>query len=42
MPFRDRTWSGAIPTLTAAAGVTDSIRLGTLVTSVKPRSRITD
>ncbi|WP_433890799.1 LLM class flavin-dependent oxidoreductase [Streptomyces sp. CA-111067] len=33
VPFRDRTWFGAIPTLTAAAGVTDNIRLGTLVTS---------
>jgi alkanesulfonate monooxygenase SsuD/methylene tetrahydromethanopterin reductase-like flavin-dependent oxidoreductase (luciferase family) len=32
-PFRDRTWFGAIPTLTAAAAVTDTIRLGTLVTS---------
>ncbi|WP_093712010.1 LLM class flavin-dependent oxidoreductase [Actinacidiphila alni] len=31
--FRDRTWFGAIPTLTAAAGVTDRMRLGTLVTS---------
>jgi alkanesulfonate monooxygenase SsuD/methylene tetrahydromethanopterin reductase-like flavin-dependent oxidoreductase (luciferase family) len=39
--FRDRTWFGAIPTLTAAAGATSSIRLGTLVTSVKPRSCIT-
>lgn len=33
VPFRDRTWFGALPTLTAAAGVTESIRLGTLVTS---------
>jgi alkanesulfonate monooxygenase SsuD/methylene tetrahydromethanopterin reductase-like flavin-dependent oxidoreductase (luciferase family) len=33
VPFRDRTWFGALPTLTAAAGVTDTIRLGTLVTS---------
>jgi len=33
VPFRDRTWFGAVPTLTAAAGVTDRIRLGTLVTS---------
>ena len=41
VPFRDRTWFGAIPTLTAAAGVTETIRLGTLVTSVKPRSHIT-
>jgi alkanesulfonate monooxygenase SsuD/methylene tetrahydromethanopterin reductase-like flavin-dependent oxidoreductase (luciferase family) len=30
-----------VPTLTAAAAVTERIRLGTLVTSVKPRSRIT-
>ncbi|WP_329134037.1 LLM class flavin-dependent oxidoreductase [Streptomyces sp. NBC_01476] len=33
VPFRDRTWFGAIPTLTAAAGVTERMRLGTLVTS---------
>lgn len=33
VPFRDRTWFGALPTLTAAAAVTESIRLGTLVTS---------
>ncbi|WNI16557.1 LLM class flavin-dependent oxidoreductase [Actinacidiphila sp. ITFR-21] len=33
VPFRDRIWFGAIPTLTAAAGVTDRMRLGTLVTS---------
>lgn len=39
--FRDKPWSGALPTLTAAAGVTGRIRLGTLVTSVKPRSPIT-
>jgi hypothetical protein len=32
---------GAVPTLTAAATVTQRVRLGTLVTSVKPRSRIT-
>ncbi len=32
-PFRDRTWFGAVPTLTAAAAATDTIRLGTLVTS---------
>jgi alkanesulfonate monooxygenase SsuD/methylene tetrahydromethanopterin reductase-like flavin-dependent oxidoreductase (luciferase family) len=41
VPFRDRTWFGAVPTLTAAAGVTSRIRLGTMVTSVKPRSHIT-
>ncbi|WTR15859.1 LLM class flavin-dependent oxidoreductase [Streptomyces sp. NBC_00138] len=39
--FRDRTWFGAVPTLTAAAAATQRIRLGTLVTSVKPHSRIT-
>ncbi|SHL67308.1 Luciferase-like monooxygenase [Actinacidiphila paucisporea] len=39
--FRDGPWFGAIPTLTAAAAATERIRLGTLVTSVKPRSRIT-
>jgi alkanesulfonate monooxygenase SsuD/methylene tetrahydromethanopterin reductase-like flavin-dependent oxidoreductase (luciferase family) len=31
--LRDRTWFGAIPTLTAAAVVTDRIRLGPLVAS---------
>ncbi len=41
VPFRDGPWYGAVPTLTAAAGATSRIRLGTLVTSVKPRSRIT-
>ena len=40
-PFRDRTWFGAIPTLTAAAAATERMRLGTLVTSVKSRSCIT-
>ncbi|MEU3432523.1 LLM class flavin-dependent oxidoreductase [Streptomyces sp. NPDC006863] len=39
--FRDGPWFGAIPTLTAAATVTRSMRLGTLVTSVKPRSPVT-
>lgn len=39
--FRDGPWFGAVPTLTAAAAVTESIRLGTLVTSVKPCSPIT-
>lgn len=38
--FRDGPWFGAIPTLTAAAMVTRSIRPGALVTSVKPRSPI--
>ncbi|SCE50953.1 Luciferase-like monooxygenase [Streptomyces sp. DvalAA-14] len=41
VPFRDRTWFEAVPTLTAAAGVTERMRLGTLVTSVKPRSCVT-
>ncbi|ARQ69702.1 LLM class flavin-dependent oxidoreductase [Streptomyces marincola] len=31
--FRDRTWFGAVPTLTAAAAVTERVRLGTLVSS---------
>ena len=31
--FRNKTWFAAIPTLTAAAGVTQNIRLGTLVAS---------
>src|SRR5436189_4408819 len=31
--LRDTTWFGAIPTLTAAAGVTARIRLGPLVAS---------
>lgn len=31
--FRDGPWFGAIPTLTAAAGITERMRLGTLVTS---------
>ena len=39
--LRDGPWFGAVPTLTAAATATHNIRLGTLVTSVKPRSRIT-
>ncbi|WSC93674.1 LLM class flavin-dependent oxidoreductase [Streptomyces sp. NBC_01754] len=38
--FRDGPWYGAIPTLTAAATATRSMRLGTLVTPVKPRSPI--
>ncbi|AXE27859.1 hypothetical protein C0216_30210 [Streptomyces globosus] len=38
--FRDGPWFGAIPTLTAAAAATQNMRLGTLVTSVKPRSPI--
>ncbi|QHC30313.1 LLM class flavin-dependent oxidoreductase [Streptomyces sp. HF10] len=39
--FRDGPWFGAVPTLTAAAAATERLRLGTLVTSVKPRSPIT-
>jgi alkanesulfonate monooxygenase SsuD/methylene tetrahydromethanopterin reductase-like flavin-dependent oxidoreductase (luciferase family) len=39
--FRDGPWFGTVPTLTAAAAVTEGIRLGTLGTSVKPRSCIT-
>jgi alkanesulfonate monooxygenase SsuD/methylene tetrahydromethanopterin reductase-like flavin-dependent oxidoreductase (luciferase family) len=35
--FRDGPWFGALPSLTAAAGVTSRIRLGTMVTSVMPR-----
>ncbi|WJY54831.1 LLM class flavin-dependent oxidoreductase [Streptomyces chengbuensis] len=38
--FRDDPWYGGVPTLTAAAAATDRLRLGTLVTSVKPRSPI--
>ena len=41
--FREEPWFGAVPTLTAAATATatERIRLGTLVTSVNPRSPIT-
>lgn len=39
--FRDGPWFGAIPTLTAAAMVTQSIRLGTLVTSPNFRHPVT-
>ncbi len=38
--FRDGPWFGAVPTLTAAAAATGDLRLGTLVTSVKPFSPI--
>jgi alkanesulfonate monooxygenase SsuD/methylene tetrahydromethanopterin reductase-like flavin-dependent oxidoreductase (luciferase family) len=38
--FWDEPWFGAVPTLTAAATATQSMRLRTLVTSVKPRSYI--
>ncbi|MEW2630186.1 LLM class flavin-dependent oxidoreductase [Streptomyces sp. NPDC048389] len=39
--FRDGPWFGAIPTLTAAAAVTQSMRLGTLVTSPNFRHPVT-
>jgi alkanesulfonate monooxygenase SsuD/methylene tetrahydromethanopterin reductase-like flavin-dependent oxidoreductase (luciferase family) len=41
VPFRDGPWFGAIPTLTAAAGVTEQMRLGTLVTSPNFRHPVT-
>jgi len=40
-PFRDGTWFGALPTLTAAATATGRIRLGTLVTSPNFRHPVT-
>ncbi|MEU6175409.1 LLM class flavin-dependent oxidoreductase [Streptantibioticus parmotrematis] len=39
--FRDKTWFGAIPTLTAAAAATERVRLGTLVTSPNFRHPVT-
>lgn len=39
--FRDGPWFGALPTLTAAAGVTEHLRLGTLVTSPNFRHPVT-
>ncbi|MFC4501199.1 MULTISPECIES: LLM class flavin-dependent oxidoreductase [Streptomyces] len=39
--FRDGPWFGAIPTLTAAASVTRTLRLGTLVTSPNFRHPVT-
>jgi len=39
--FRDGPWFGAVPTLTAAAAVTDRMRLGTLVTSPNFRHPVT-
>jgi alkanesulfonate monooxygenase SsuD/methylene tetrahydromethanopterin reductase-like flavin-dependent oxidoreductase (luciferase family) len=39
--FRDEPWFGAVPTLTAAATVTERIRLGTLVTSPNFRHPVT-
>ncbi|MGV9253520.1 LLM class flavin-dependent oxidoreductase [Streptomyces sp. NPDC003697] len=41
VPFRDGPWFGAVPTLTAAAGVTEQMRLGTLVTSPNFRHPVT-
>lgn len=39
--FRDGPWFGAMPTLAAAAAVTDRVRLGTLVTSPNFREPVT-
>jgi alkanesulfonate monooxygenase SsuD/methylene tetrahydromethanopterin reductase-like flavin-dependent oxidoreductase (luciferase family) len=39
--FRDEPWFGAVPTLTAAATVTQRIRLGTMVTSPNFRHPVT-
>ncbi|PWI42606.1 LLM class flavin-dependent oxidoreductase [Streptomyces sp. ICBB 8177] len=39
--FRDKTWFGAVPTLTAAAAATERVRLGTLVTSPNFRHPVT-
>ena len=39
--FRDGPWFGALPTLTAAAGVTSTLRLGTLVTNPNFRHPVT-
>ncbi|MCW5250043.1 LLM class flavin-dependent oxidoreductase [Streptomyces sp. SHP 1-2] len=39
--FRDGPWFGALPTLTAAASVTERLRLGTLVTSPNFRHPVT-
>lgn len=39
--FRDLTWFGALPTLTAAAAATSRMRLGTLVTSPNFRHPVT-
>lgn len=39
--FRDGPWFGALPTLTAAAGITERMRLGTLVTSPNFRHPVT-
>ncbi|QKW07874.1 LLM class flavin-dependent oxidoreductase [Streptomyces sp. NA04227] len=40
-PFRDGPWFGAVPTLTAAAGATTRLRLGTLVSSPNFRHPVT-
>ncbi|AXK34817.1 LLM class flavin-dependent oxidoreductase [Streptomyces armeniacus] len=40
-PFRDGPWFGAVPTMTAAAGATSRLRLGTLVTSPNFRHPVT-
>ena len=39
--FRERPWFGAVPTLAAAATVTDRMRIGTLVTSPNFRHPVT-
>lgn len=39
--FRDGPWYGAVPTLTAAAALTEHLRLGTLVTSPNFRHPVT-
>ncbi|MGW3296040.1 LLM class flavin-dependent oxidoreductase [Streptomyces xiamenensis] len=39
--FRDQPWFGAVPTLTAAAAVTERIRLGTMVISPNFRHPVT-
>ncbi|MFE0186995.1 LLM class flavin-dependent oxidoreductase [Streptomyces sp. NPDC058989] len=39
--FRDQTWFGALPTLTAVAAATSRMRLGTLVTSPNFRHPVT-
>ncbi|MFS3127697.1 LLM class flavin-dependent oxidoreductase [Nocardioides sp. Bht2] len=39
--FRDEPWFGAVPTLTAAAAATSTLRLGTLVTSPNFRHPVT-
>ncbi|MCD0482282.1 LLM class flavin-dependent oxidoreductase [Streptacidiphilus sp. ASG 303] len=39
--FRDEPWFGAVPTLTAAAAVTERIRIGTMVTSPNFRHPVT-